>query len=63
MAAPEEGDGRPCSMDVFAAQLFVECGDHFDRSEAITHWLYGAWDEALSYLTPAGRAAITSEVA
>ncbi len=58
LAQAEESDGRPCSMDVFAAQLFSDCDDKHDRSDAINHWLYGSWDEALAYLTPTGRAAI-----
>ena len=43
-------DGRPCSMDVFVAALFEDCGDHFDRADAIDEWLHGDWETALSYL-------------
>lgn len=46
----DPGDGRPCSMDVFAAALFEDCDDHFDRADAIDEWLHGDWDAALSYL-------------
>lgn len=46
----EPSDGRPCSMDVFAAALFDECDDHYDCADAIKEWLHGGWKEALSYL-------------
>lgn len=43
-------DGRPCAMDKFVADLFEATDDTFERDEAITHWLYGDWDEAMAYL-------------
>ena len=43
-------DGRPCSMDKFVADLHEVTDDAYDRDEAITHWLYGDWDEAMAYL-------------
>jgi hypothetical protein len=47
---PDADDGRPCNMDVFAAALFEDCEDHFDRADAIDEWLHGDWSAALSYL-------------
>lgn len=44
------GDGRPCAMDKFVADLHEATDDTFERDEAITHWLYGSWDEAMAYL-------------
>ena len=49
----EPSDGRPCNMDVFAAALFEDCEDHFDRADAIEEWLHGDWSAALSYLEEA----------
>ncbi|AFH19783.1 hypothetical protein F406_gp032 [Agrobacterium phage 7-7-1] len=43
-------DGRPCAMDKFVADLHEATDDTFERDEAITHWLYGSWDEAMAYL-------------
>lgn len=43
-------DGRPCAMDKFVADLHEATDDAFERDEAITHWLYGDWDEAMAYL-------------
>lgn len=37
-------------MDKFVADLHEATDDTFERDEAITHWLYGDWDEAMSYL-------------
>lgn len=45
-----EEDGRPCSMDAFAAYLLDDCDDHYDFRDAIEAWVEGAWDEALSFL-------------
>lgn len=51
-------DGRPCSMDEFAAKLLEEKVDGFDISDAVREWVYGDWDAALSYLSEETAAAI-----
>ncbi|MFG6500194.1 hypothetical protein [Sulfitobacter sp. 1A15106] len=43
-------DGRPMPTDLFLVKLGKACDDHYDRSEAIKHWLEGAWDEAMEFL-------------
>jgi hypothetical protein len=47
------GDGRPMETDVFLVKLRGACDDHYDRDDAIKHWLEGSWDEALEYLDTA----------
>lgn len=54
-------DGRPCTMDKFAAALQDDCDDPFDRWEAIVEWLHGDWDAALSYLEDETRARIAPD--
>lgn len=49
----DKSDGRPCSMEEFVSKLFIACEDHYDREDAINHWLYGEWDEAMAYLEEA----------
>lgn len=44
-------DGRPCTMDEFVSRLFTSTDDHYERMEAIEHWLYGDWDKAMDYLS------------
>ena len=54
-----EADGRPCSTDRFLAALFDETDDHFDRAEAIKHWLEGGWNDAMEGFSETAIRALT----
>lgn len=54
--AEARGDGRPCSADVFAAELLKDRRlDLYALREAMAKWCHGEWDAALWYLDPAVR--------
>lgn len=46
-----QDDGRPMPTDLFLVKLLGAVDDHYDRQDAITHWIEGAWDEAMSVIT------------